>query len=44
MSGANDLWFTYLQQFKYSKEVPSREAPTKDRVIAQPGWLIVLVS
>ena len=34
----------FLQEFKYSKEVPAREVPTKDGVIAQPGGLVVLVS
>ena len=37
-------WTSYLQQLKHSKEVPSREVPTEDGVIAQLGGLIVLVS
>lgn len=38
------LQITHLQQLEHSKEVSSRESPTKDRVIAQLGRLIVLVT
>lgn len=44
MTCASHVSFTYLQQLKHSKEVPSRQVPTKDGVIAQPGRLVVLVS
>lgn len=42
--GRCNFCLAHLQQFKHGEEVPSREVPTKDGVIAELGWLIVLVS